>query len=94
MIGMAQRRIAEKSSLKQLLAKAQTLAEQVRDTAERVHQQAKEAHRLTDIARRQAERGRELSKAGRARAVVESIRWSVDTSWNGNKRRASGEDKA
>src|SRR6516225_9985383 len=93
-IEMARRQIAEKSSLKRVLARAKTLAEQVRETAERVHQEAQEARRLTDVARQQAERGRELSKAGReeARAEIDSIMWSVDTAGNG-KRRASGGDK-
>jgi hypothetical protein len=62
--------------------------------AECVHQQAKEAHRLTEIARRHSERGRELSKAGHneARAVIDSIKWSVDTAGD-SKRRASGNDE-
>ena len=80
--------------LREVLARAQKLAEQVRETAERVHQQAKEAHRLTEIARRHAERSRELSKAGHneARAVIDSIKWSVDTAGD-SKRRASGNDE-
>ena len=74
------RRSPQKAMLKRVLARAREFAEQVRETAECVHQQAKEAHRLTEIARRHAERGRELSKAGHneARAVIDSIKWSVD----------------
>ena len=91
---MARRRIPQGPQLNRVLARAHELAEQVRETAERVHQEAKEAHRLTELARQQAERGRELSKARReeARAVVESIKWSVDTAGNG-ERRASGRDE-
>jgi hypothetical protein len=92
--GMARQRSAKKSSLKRVLARARALAEQVRETAERVQQQAKEAHRLTGIARQQAERGRELSESGRdeARAVVESIKWSINTAGNVKPYR-SGEDE-
>ena len=88
------RRSRRESMLSRVLARAQQLAEEVRQTAERVRQEAQEAHRLTELARQQAERGRELSKARRegARAVVESIKWSVDTAGNG-ERRASGRDE-
>jgi hypothetical protein len=91
---MAQRRTGEKSSLKRVLATTQALAEQVREKAERVHQQAKEAHCLTEIAREQAERGRELSNASRveARAVVNSIKWSVDAADNGKRRRSDSDE--
>ena len=76
-----------------VLARAQELAKQVRETAERVHREVQEAHRLTELARREVERGRELSKPGQeeASAVVDSIKWSIDTG-NG-KRRASGNDE-
>jgi hypothetical protein len=87
---MAKGRSPEELLLNRVLARARELAEQVRATAERVHQEAQEARRLTEIARKQAERGRELSEAGReeAREVINSIKWSIDTSWN-DKRRAS-----
>jgi hypothetical protein len=87
-IGMAN---FEGRRLDRILARAQKLAEQVRETAERVHQQAQEARRLTDIAHQQAERGRELSKAGReeARAVLDGLK--VDTA--GNAKRRSGNDE-
>ena len=80
--------------LDRALARAQRLAEQVRETAECVHHQAREGHRLTGMARQQAERGRELSKAGRkeARAVLDWLEWSVDSASNG-KRRQSGTDE-
>jgi methyl-accepting chemotaxis protein len=76
---MARQRIPREALLKSVLKRARDLARQVRQTAEYVQEQAKEAHRLTEIARQQAERGRELSREGRreARAVTESIRWSV-----------------
>ena len=93
---MARPRLSsEESLLKRVLARAQELAEQVRETAERVHQEAKEARRLTEMARQHAERGRELSEAGRAeaRAVVDSVRWNVDTTSNA-KRGRSGEDES
>ena len=88
---MAQPPNDEGRRLNRLLARAQELADQVRETAERVRQQAQEAHRLTGIARQQAERGWELSKAGReeARAVADWLKWQVDTATNG-KHRASG----
>ena len=92
---MARQRLSsQESSLKRVLARAQELAEQVRETAERVHQEAQEARRLIQIARQQAERGWELSRAGReeARAAVASIKWSIDTAGNG-KRRPSGGDE-
>ena len=81
------RRSRPQPLLNLVLARARELAEQVRETAERVHQEAKEAHRLTELARQQAERGRELSKSGReeARAVVDSIKWSIDTTANGKR---------
>ena len=71
-----------------VLEKARRLAEQVRETSERVHQQALEAHRLTEIARQHSERGRELSKLGRqeARAVGSSIKWSLDTTQQAERR--------
>jgi len=81
------RRSRPEPPLNRVLARAQELAEQVRETAERVHQKAREAHRLTELAREQVERGRELSKSGReeARAVVDSIKWSIDTNTNGKR---------
>ena len=90
---MARHRISQGPLLNHVLARARELTEQVRETAERVHQEAKEAHRLIELARQQTERGRELAKSGReeARAVVDSIKWSVDTAGNG-KRRASGNE--
>jgi hypothetical protein len=91
---MARRRLSpEEFLLKRVLARAQELAEQVREIAERVHLEAKEAHRLTQIARQHAARGRELSEAGRAeaRAVIDSVKWNVDTAGNARRGR-SGED--
>ena len=81
------RRSRPEPPLNRVLARARELAEQVRETAERVHQKAREAHRLTELAREQVERGRELSKSGReeARAVVDSIKWSIDTNTNGKR---------
>ena len=79
-----QRRSPEETSLNRILARARELAEQVRATAERVHQEAQEARRLTEIARSQAERGRELSASReKAREVVNSIKWSIDTARDG-----------
>src|ERR1700745_2078690 len=91
--GMAQRLNPEGRRLNRVLAKAQKLAEQVRETADGVHQQPREARRLTDITRQQAERGRELSKAGReeARAVVDGLKSSADPG-NG-KRGPSGNNE-
>ena len=91
-ISMArQLRSPERPLLKRVLARTRELAQEVRETSERVHQQAQEARCLTEIARRQAERGRELSEAGRAEAreVVNSIKWSIDTAGNGNRRPAT-----
>jgi hypothetical protein len=84
--GMAQRLNPERRPLNRILAKAQKLAEQVRETAERVHQQAREARRLIEVARQQAERGRILSKAGRdeARAVADWLKSSGDIAGNGS----------
>jgi hypothetical protein len=94
-IGMVQRPNPEGRRLNRVLARAQELADQVRETAERVHQQVQETHRLIGIAQQQAERGRELSKAGReeARAVVDWLKWQVDITARGN-RRQSGSDEA
>jgi hypothetical protein len=88
-VGMAQRPSPE-GRLNRVLARAQELAEQVRETAERVHQQARESRRLIDIARQQTERGRELSKTGRqeARAVIESLKWRANTDGNGKHRQS------
>jgi hypothetical protein len=86
---MAQQLNREGRHLNRVLARAQQLAEEVRETAERVRQQAQEAHRLTGIARQQAERGWELSKAGReeARAVADWLKWSVNNIAGNSKRR-------
>jgi methyl-accepting chemotaxis protein len=83
-IAMAQRLNPEGHRLARVLARAQELAEQVRETAERVHQQARESRRLIDIARQQTERGRELSKTGReeARAVVNGLKRQANTAGN------------
>jgi vacuolar-type H+-ATPase subunit E/Vma4 len=93
-IGMAQRLTPERPLLARVLARARDLAEEVRLTAERVHQQAQEAHRLTATARQQAERGRELSKVGReeARAVINAVKWSLDTAGNGKSRTSVGDE--
>jgi hypothetical protein len=86
---MAQRPSPE-GRLNRVLARAQELAEQVRETAERVRQQARESRRLIDIARQQTERGRVLSKTGRqeARAVIESLKWRANTDGNGKHRQS------
>jgi len=91
---MAQQRRPQRVLLSRVLARSRELAEQVRETAERVHHQAQEARRLTEIARQQAERGRELSKAGRkeARAVVDSIKWSIGAAGNGAPRASTKND--
>jgi hypothetical protein len=91
---MALRRSSPTTLLDRVLARARDLAAEVRQTSERVHEAAKEAHRLTEIARHQSERGRELSRGGRreARAVVGSIKESVDGAADGG-RRWSGKDE-
>jgi hypothetical protein len=77
-----------------VLDKARELAAQVRQTAERVHEQAVESHRLTEIARKPCKRGRELSKSGRegARSVNGSVRWSLETALQA-ERRLAGKDE-